>query len=584
MATAQIKGSEYPIRKIFSDEFVFRIPPYQRPYAWETEQAEELLDDLLTFVDEDERRKVDDIEPYFLGSIVLIKKDSKPEADVVDGQQRLTTLTILLSALRHFANSKTAGELKPYLMEKGSSLLGTPDRYRLTIRERDADFFQEHIQDVFDVEALREMDPARLTDPERNIRSNALRYAERLAEFSEHQRERLAGYLLKQCYLVVVSTPNFDAAYRIFSVLNDRGMNLSHTDILKADILGAIDETKRQEYADKWDDLEEMQGRDEFQELFGHIRTIYRKVKRQDTLVEEIRKYVQPSSQPKHFIDEVLEPLAESFITIRDADYESSRFAEEINHWLRWLGRIDNSDWLPPAILYFTRHQNEPEKLLSFFEQLERLAAGMMMYRANVNERIRRYAELLRLLEDEEDPLTDGSPIYLSPQEQQDVLEAVSGDLFHAYRIRTYALLRLDAALSEGEAVYDHKIISIEHVLPQSPPSDSQWVEWFPSEEMRNAYAHRLGNLVLLTRRRNSRARNYDFERKKEEYFKTKGSVSAFALTTQVVSEERWTPEVIGRRQYELLEKLRDIWRLDAVTDERLRQLAEIPKEDEVVA
>jgi len=99
MPRIQIKGGEFPISRIFSKEFVFSVPLYQRPYAWGTEQAEELFDDLLGFLGHG-HEKVDDLNPYFLGSVVVIKEDHRPDADVVDGQQRLTTLTILLSAIR----------------------------------------------------------------------------------------------------------------------------------------------------------------------------------------------------------------------------------------------------------------------------------------------------------------------------------------------------------------------------------------------------------------------------------------------------------------------------------------------------
>lgn len=88
----RLSGAEYEVAKIFSDDFEYYIPSYQRPYAWTTEEASELFDDLYNFYkDEDEGNG------YFLGSIVLIKKDKfDPSAEVIDGQQRLTTLTILL--------------------------------------------------------------------------------------------------------------------------------------------------------------------------------------------------------------------------------------------------------------------------------------------------------------------------------------------------------------------------------------------------------------------------------------------------------------------------------------------------------
>lgn len=89
MTVAKIHGAEFPVRKIFSNDFNFRIPMYQRPYSWTTEQAGELLADLLEFIGEDHKVSIDDLSPYFLGSIVLIKDEARSDAEVVDGQQRL---------------------------------------------------------------------------------------------------------------------------------------------------------------------------------------------------------------------------------------------------------------------------------------------------------------------------------------------------------------------------------------------------------------------------------------------------------------------------------------------------------------
>src|SRR5687767_12400445 len=132
----KLTAHEQPISRIFSNDYVFRIPPYQRPYAWSTEQAGELFDDLIDFM-QSRPGVVDDMPPYFLGSIVLIKAENSPDADVVDGQQRLTTLTLLLSAIRHNVDSANATDLTQLIYEKGSQILGTQDRFRLSLRDRD---------------------------------------------------------------------------------------------------------------------------------------------------------------------------------------------------------------------------------------------------------------------------------------------------------------------------------------------------------------------------------------------------------------------------------------------------------------
>jgi hypothetical protein len=140
---ATLTAHEQPISKIFSNDYVFRIPGYQRPYAWTTEQARDLFDDISGFIQahkKGEEARVDEMPPYFLGSIVLVKPNELPNADVVDGQQRLTTLTLLLSAIR--ANSSSQGQdITQLIYEKGSQILGTVDRFRLSLRDRDQEFF-----------------------------------------------------------------------------------------------------------------------------------------------------------------------------------------------------------------------------------------------------------------------------------------------------------------------------------------------------------------------------------------------------------------------------------------------------------
>ncbi|MCI0558574.1 MAG: HNH endonuclease family protein, partial [Nitrososphaera sp.] len=120
----------------------------------------------------------------------------------------------------------------------------------------------------------------------------------------------------------------------------------------------------------------------------------------------------------------------------------------------------------------------------------------------------------------------------------------------------------LDAELSEGEASYKFSTITVEHVLPQNPTPNSIWMKWFLNLEERERNVHRLGNLVLLSRKKNSQAQNYDFEIKKQKYFSTKKGISPFALTTQVLQQKEWTPEVIEQRQKKLIDVLKKIWRL----------------------
>ena len=109
----KISAAEFPLSKIFSSDFDYTIPSYQRPYAWTVDEASELFDDLHDFFQSDLE------EPYFLGSIVLIKEENTPRSEVVDGQQRLTTLTILLAAIASDLSDDRRKDFEDYIREPG---------------------------------------------------------------------------------------------------------------------------------------------------------------------------------------------------------------------------------------------------------------------------------------------------------------------------------------------------------------------------------------------------------------------------------------------------------------------------------
>jgi len=508
-----IHATEKALFKVFSNDFAFSIPAYQRPYAWTKEQASELLTDLLSFLG-DGSESVTDANPYFLGSIVLIKSEDAPEADVVDGQQRLTTITILLSILRSLLSQESAPEVTKFIFQKGNKFEGTDDRYRLKLRQRDEDFFRKYIQDGQGLDALLGLDTSQLTDSQRNIQTNSRYFLEELRQTSEQRLEQFVHYLMTRCFLVVVSTPDLDSAYRIFSILNTRGLDLSLTDLLKSEIIGAIATSKQEKYTRIWEDEEEDLGRETFQELFSHIRMISRKAKLRETALNEFRKYIQPQKEPQKFIDEVLKPYSDALEVIKTANYQSDKESDSINSLFRWLNQIDNFDWIPPAILYLSKNSQDPVSLKRFLTDLERLAAGLMILRADINERIERYAKLLSTIEEGLDLYAPGSPLQLTAKEVDRIVKTLDGDLYLFKRIRQYVLLRLDSALAQGEASYDYSVITVEHVLPQNPSEGSTWLKWFPIEEERIQYVHRIGNLALLSRKKNAEAQNYDFNKK----------------------------------------------------------------------
>ncbi|BAY86484.1 hypothetical protein NIES267_59930 [Calothrix parasitica NIES-267] len=563
MGSINIQAKELPLYKVFSNDFVFKIPLYQRPYAWTIEEAEALFEDLLTALEES-KEDIDDISPYFLGSIVLIKSEHKPDAQVVDGQQRLTTLTILLSVLRELSSLEKAHQLTKYIYQEADGFEVKQNQYRVTLRDTDADFFQDYIQKPQGILQLQDINILKYSESCKNIRDNAFLFRERLEKLDSDKLFRFTQFVVTRCCLVIITTTDFDSAYRIFSVMNNRGLDLSLADILKAEILGKISPEMQDKYAKKWETAEEKLGVDSFKNLFSYIRMVRFKHKPRKSIITELLKESQPNITefPQEFIDKTLIPLSDALHDIKHQKYENNYLDAEINRIFYWLLWIDHSDWIPPAILYLSQNYHRPELLIRFFTDLDRLASGLMIYRANIDKRIARYGKLLNAIENNIDLYTSDSPLQLTPEENKDIINQLNGNIYSVTRIRLYVLVRLNDAISNPKILTYSPYPTIEHVLPQNPPQGSEWERWFPTQEQREKYLHRLGNLILLSTYKNSEAQNYDFRKKKQKYFTTKSGVSPFALTTQVLTESEWTPQIIEKRQTNAINKLKEIWRL----------------------
>ena len=569
---SKITGKEYPISDIFTSKFEYHIPSYQRPYAWEKEQAETLFDDLLDFY---QNQPKDD--NYFLGSIVLIKEDeeNKPLSYVIDGQQRLTSLSILLSVVSSWITDiRLRTKVEKYLFEDGDELIGLAPKPRLFLRPKEQDFFRHYIQEVRIEEllSLKLDNPIFDTEAKKHIRINCQAFKERLDQYFEPQSDdfkKFVGFILTRCYLISVMTPSQTSAFRVFSVMNSRGLDLLPIDIFKADIIGEVPTNHQNAYTQKWEDMENDLTRQGFNELFVHIRMIYAKEKLREELVSNFKKTVKTRiNNSEDFIDNVLSPYCKAFNTIRRCDYVStSDTAKQINETLRWLNKGFNYDWIPPTLKFMRMiNSDDSSYLLWFLKKMERLAVCLMVTGQDVNKRVNRYCQIL----DEMEKRTNhclSSPLLsveLTNEEKVAFFGVLERDVYHmTSRYRNYIIQRLDSFVSDGAATYDEKVFTIEHVLPQTVNPESQWAQLWPDEERRAFWLHKIANLVPLARKVNSAAQNYDFDEKKEKYFRnSRTGTTSYNLTTQVLSIPVWTEDVVKNRQEYLLGVFKTNWEL----------------------
>lgn len=557
----RLEAAEINVGRLLAQEdYEFVIPEYQRPYAWGTDESLQLLSDLLGALDRDTD------EPYFLGSIVLVKSPQGAHSEVIDGQQRLTTLTLLLALIRDVVHDEELREEIHSLIERKAKLWNNqPAKPRLKLRPRDNQFFFDFVQSSGSTKKLIQLsDNIPETDSQRGLRDNARALHEELEQMPQEQLKDLFVLIASRAFLVTVAAPDLNSAYRIFSVMNSRGMPLSPQDIFKSHVIGAIDEGERQRYADRWEELEEALGREEFKDLFLYIRAIKTRTRGVKSLLTEFPEKVLKPYMPNNgsgFIRNVLEPYAKSDIRLKSKDFHGDNPNwENVNNWIKRLDRLGNDDWRPVALWALTEHGEDPDYLVSFLSKLERLAASMLIRRQYATPRQLRYMDLLKQLSNGDG--LDSASFELSSVEREETREQLAGDIYLSKKVRLYVLLRLDSILArDAGASYNQRIVTVEHVLPRNPAKDSQWTQDFTEEEAAH-WTHKLGNLLLLNQRVNSSARNYDFDVKKKRYFTSKNGVSAFALTTQVLEQPVWTPDVVEQRQQELLDLLFKEWEL----------------------
>lgn len=569
--TAFIDARTRRMRDLFDGRRRFIIPRFQRPYAWTTDEAGALLSD----IDAARRRSESNggAGGWFIGSLVLAREGSDQPEVVVDGHQRLTTLTILLAALRDLEGPRS--RLRMQVMGGGGWLRrgGRRRDATLALRAMDAEFFYEAVQKPGAILALP-TDQLGENDAQNNVIAVALMFRERLGAMSATERSRLALFALERTFVIEVVADDEEQAYRLFSVLNARGKDLKPGDVLKSELLSVAPAAQRARLADQWEATEAALGERRFGALFSHIRTIATERKRERAVFAEIRDAMDPLADPVRFIEREIAQRGAVYRDIAAAslpllgpaagggEARDPQRAPEANRLLRSLRRARNRDWEPAALAYFSRTDaHAPEEALAFLQALERRAYVLLLTGADENARVAAFRPALQAIKAGAPEAETRAALDSSETEKRIARDVLDGPIGAKDRARMPVLLRLDDYLGDGSVDYDAIDATVEHVLPRNPAPESEWLQLWPAKADRKRWVHRLGNLALLPRRRNASAANLDFERKKREYI-ARGGATPFAITAQVIHEPLWTLDVVRRRQERLAGAARRLWRL----------------------
>ncbi|WP_158085644.1 DUF262 domain-containing protein [Henriciella aquimarina] len=546
-----IRARECLLSDILTPGSQLRMPSYQRSYSWEENEVRELLDDLLN--------ATENVRFHFIGAVVLVQMQDNT-FQVVDGQQRLTTLSMILATLRDLEEDPAVrADIQSLIGDPERTLLGEGAVWRLTLNDVDNPFFREAVQ----VDgATRRADIETTEDSNHEGMQKNLKFLDaELGRMSLNTRRSLFTAIRDRIVLVRVIVPDWDGGYEVFRVLNTRGKAPNSHDIIKTEILQQANFTQGEasQYARDWLDHEAKLGGGGLDELLNIIRHLYNRNAKGKT-ANIFSKVVLSKTDPKVFIDQELPRYVDAFRVVLKGDSESGELSELIRAPLNHLRLLDHQQWRAPAVGFLYKYPDNPETTLRFFKLLERFAYAMMLDHTTANSRQKRYNKLTKLILEGKPLFEKNSPLYFSRDDQKKIRDRMTGR-YATFGQRRAIALRTNAALENGEVITLNDDATVEHVLPRSVPEGSHWLVTWPRFQTRRELCETLGNFVIVPQHVNRRADRLDFREKKKIYFEE--GVRVFALTEDLRHRNTWTPEDVRARTEQLVEILFNAWFVD---------------------
>ena len=555
---SQMRVDQVGIGKILKD-FTLIVPSHQRDYSWTDLEVKTLLQDLA--------KAISDNEPgYFLGTIVTIPGASG-RLEVIDGQQRLATITILLCQIRSYLAGKDeiiAEDIKSFLYYTDRNQRAILPRLRLN--HADNDFFGSMISEE---QVAPPIEPA--------LKSHKLITAAFKA-ISQYIERIVAGYDIKVhgdilnkwinfvefgADVILLQVPSGGNAYKMFETLNDRGLKTTQADLVKNYLFSqAGDRLPEAEHA--WslmrgalESLQEEEKEDITVTFLRHALMAIQGFLRKGEVYEAVQKNGKGSQAAVAFLRKA-EILSTAYVATFYRDHE------------KWS---DYPDAIRPAILtlnFFNIHPFRPvlltitakfpsKEAVSAFELLISLGVRLLIASStrtgSVEETLAKVANKVFAgdVTTTSDLKRDIADIIPSDEKFRQAFEiaTVSSGPFARYYLRTLEKV----AKGEPDPLFtvsdDKEVVTLEHILPRKP--EGNWPQ-FTAEEA-DSYWKRIGNMVLLHHKTNSDMKSASWPDKRK-YFKE----HAYELTARVAAEPQWNVEAICKRQIELAKLALKAW------------------------
>lgn len=558
-----MKVSQEPLKitDILKDK-TFTVPLYQREYSWNLEQVADLFYDISD----------SDDDGHFLGSLLLYQSDNSKKMEIVDGQQRMTTLFLLLYSILKALN----GSDKNKAIERINSLLFVIDpndlsndisssEPRLETGKRDKYLFKAIIRND-DFSAHK--DGRRRSH--KNLTNSLEFFDQRIVEIIKDQGlnglTKFTEKVIKSEFIVMTAEKQSDKLL-LFKTINARGLELTQGDLIKNELCHNIEPFELDEAIDNWDEIrsriEKNNGNlDVF--LFHYLNSIdecqnlRQQLDKKRGLEKWEKKNYPPA--PEKYVFELYGALI--------SKVGPSKFIEDLllasNYYTAFINPSNDKVYLNrlkamgvnkcfPLLLASVRKLNN-ENFDKVCKAIDSLTFRHSILRKDPKELERFYYQVSESLVDDLDVENAINTIkeHLNFKEEEKfksefVLSSMKGS------VSKMVLDRITRKHSES-VDWTNKDVHIEHIMPQKPAGE--WKILFDSDEFEyKDYLNRLGNLTILQDKKNIKARNKDFNNKKEYY-----KESRLTITKTLIDYEKWGYSEILERQEYLYEESKDLW------------------------
>lgn len=546
--STSIEVHKKSVKELLSEgkDHQFVIPEYQRPYAWGDEEIQTLFDDLWEFTTNGQGGSESN-GTYFLGTVVAYENDNK-EQEIIDGQQRITSLFLLLRAIYTMlsnADTKTKEaenfikQIEPAIW-RTNKLTGEVDYTSILLTSR--------VMNNEGNEILRKLLETGKADEkaEDNYSLNYIKFQELLAGVSKDNPLMIYEFIyviLNQAILLPITADTQDTALTIFSTLNDRGLQLSDADIFKAKIYNHLAADQKPDFIEAWKDLDEKatNAGESIQQLFYYYMFYLRALDKDNkTTTPGVRKYYSANKFEKLFAENLMNNLS-IILTVWRVVNKHEHFEEEawtsniaILQSLDTLTSYPNEFWKYPVVIFYLAHRNEERFEDNFDAFLKKLLLELLT-KYLVTPTINAVkSDILKL---NVEIIASARPKFEFKEIDDKQLE---GRIRIPHRNAVRMLLKILAYEKQDSLLPDKW--EIEHILPQ------KWQAAYfmnDSEETIKERIEHIGNKLPFEKKLNIIAGNGYFDKKKKEY-----ADSAIEVTKEMSTFDShdWKLEQISER------------------------------------